>query len=77
MDTETTQARPRAYYPDYVGSAPQHGRTPGWDVPGPERRIDDGHTAARVLGWLGVGLVGVLVARKLTRSRKSHRARGY
>jgi hypothetical protein len=70
MDVETTGARPRAYYPDYVGREPQHGRTPGWDVAGPERRIDDGRTAARMMGWfsLGLGVVELLAARKVTRT---------
>jgi hypothetical protein len=70
MNTETTHARPRAFYPDHVGQGPQHGRTPGWDLAGPERRIDGGRTAARMMGWfsLGLGAVEVLAPKRVTRT---------
>ena len=47
--------RARAYYPDGQNSRPRRRATPGWDM-GPERRIDDGRTLARALGWFSIGL---------------------
>jgi hypothetical protein len=69
MDTATmTEARPRAFYPDATDSAPPVPRTPGWDTR-VERRLDDGRTAARMLGWfsIGLGLVEVVAPRRVTR----------
>lgn len=48
-------SRARAFEPGLADSLSLPRRMPGWDV-GPERRIDDGRTLARVLGWAGIGL---------------------
>lgn len=62
MSPETTRSRPRAFYPEATEMARSTTRTPGWDQ-GPERRIDDGRSAARALGWFSIGLgVAQLVA---------------
>jgi hypothetical protein len=60
-------ARPRAFEPELARELPTP-RTPGWDI-GPERRIDDGRTLARGLGWfsIGLGLAEVLAPEQLTR----------
>lgn len=55
MSVDSGGTRPRAYYPDGTDSGPARARTPGWDM-GPERRIDDGRTLARALGWASIGL---------------------
>lgn len=55
MSVDRGGARPRAYYPDGTDNGPTRARTPGWDM-GPDRRIDDGRTLARALGWASVGL---------------------
>jgi hypothetical protein len=67
MQTETTMdSRPRAFEPSRtaVQSEPQ---TPGWDL-GPERRLDDGRTMARGLGWfsLGLGALELLAPERVT-----------
>jgi len=56
VTTETT--RPRAFDPSMASGAPARVAPPSWDV-GPERRIDDGRTQARGLGWFSIGL-GIL-----------------
>ena len=68
MEIQSGQARPRAYYPDYVDQAPTPAKTPGWDVAGPERHINDGRTAARMMGWFsfGLGAVEVLAPTRVT-----------
>lgn len=59
MTTSTTgvlaEAPPTAFEPSQAESLPRPPRTPSWDV-GPERRIDDGRTLARLLGWASIGL---------------------
>ena len=55
MNGETDGVRPRAYYPDGTDTAPGRKHTPGWDM-GPERKIDDGRSLARALGWFSIGL---------------------
>jgi hypothetical protein len=69
MEAATQTARPRAFYPDYAGSARIPQKTPGWDLSGPERRLDDGRTLARSLGWFsfGLGAVEVLAPKRVTR----------
>jgi hypothetical protein len=62
MDHDTTQERPRAFWPEYARTYDEPARTPGWDLTGPERRIDDGRTLARAMGWLGVGLGAIELA---------------
>ena len=46
---------PRAYDPSLAERLTLPGTRPGWDV-GPERRIDDGRSLARLLGWASIGL---------------------
>jgi hypothetical protein len=58
----TTQDRPRAFYPEFARTYSEPGRTPGWDLNGPERRIDDGRTLARTMGWLSFGLGAIELA---------------
>lgn len=54
--TETGTERPRAFYPDGgIGTPLPPPRTPGWDLR-TERRIDDGRSLARALGWFSIGL---------------------
>lgn len=67
MSVDTGEARPRAYYPDGTDSRPRSAGTPGWDL-GPERRIDDGRSLARALGWfsLGLGLFQIAAPERLT-----------
>ena len=62
-----TRERPRAYDPDGRRAAPRRQTTPGWDM-GPERRIDDGRTMARALGWfsIGLGLLELAAPRQVT-----------
>ncbi|HET6229289.1 MAG TPA: hypothetical protein VFE05_04360 [Longimicrobiaceae bacterium] len=51
----TTDARPAAYRPGLPTGIPNPAPRPGWDV-GTDRRIDDGETLARGLGWFSIGL---------------------
>jgi hypothetical protein len=46
---------PAAYAPEMSDRVGSSTRTPGWDL-ATERRIDDGRTLARGLGWFSVGL---------------------
>src|SRR5690606_8486185 len=67
METTATPHRPRAFHPDATNGRPVRLEPPGWDT-GPERRIDDGRTLARALGWfsLGLGAAELFAARRLT-----------
>ena len=68
MDSGTREARPRAFHPDRSPQYTPPAVRPGWDL-GPERRLDDGRSLARAMGWFSIGLgVAELVApRKITR----------
>lgn len=67
MDVQPHRERPRSFHPHVVDSPPAPRSTPGWDV-GPERRIDDGRSLARALGWfsIGLGALEIFGARQLT-----------
>ena len=62
LDAPAGTDLPRAYDPSLADRLNLPETRPGWDV-GPERRIDDGRSMARMLGWasLGLGAVEVLV----------------
>ena len=66
LDGPGVESRAMAFEPDLARSLNLPERAPGWDV-GPERRIDDGRTMARMLGWasLGLGALEVLAPRRL------------
>ena len=66
LSEPTTTERPRAFEPSQAHALPTPARAPGWDL-GPERRIDDGRTLARMLGWasIGLGAVELLAADRL------------
>ena len=56
MTTISDTRTPRAFYPEAaIGTPLPPVRTPGWDL-NTERRIDDGKTLARALGWFSIGL---------------------
>jgi hypothetical protein len=55
MQVQTRTERPRAFERSQMAGTPPPGRPPSWDF-GPERRIDDGRTLARNLGWFSIGL---------------------
>ena len=55
LDAHAGQDLPRAYDPSLAHRLSLPGTRPGWDV-GPERRIDDGRSMARMLGWASIGL---------------------
>lgn len=59
---ESAHERPRAFYPEFAKTYNGPGTTPGWDLDGPERRMDDGRTLARAMGWLSFGLGAVELA---------------
>ncbi len=63
-----TMERPRAFRPEMAGEVGSNTRQPGWDL-ATERRIDDGETLARFLGWfsIGLGAVEVLAPERLGR----------
>lgn len=68
MDSQIQEAQPRSFYPDYAPEAvPNHGR-PGWNLQ-VERRLDDGRTLARQLGWfsLALGATELFAAQRVTR----------
>lgn len=67
MESQTQDAQPRAFYPDYGAENIPHDGTPGWNL-NVERRIDDGRTLGRQLGWFSVGLgaAEMLAAPRLT-----------
>ena len=58
--------RTRAFDPAQAGSYALTRRAPGWDQ-GPERRIDDGRSIARMLMIAGAGIVAVLLGAALLR----------
>ncbi|HSJ23255.1 MAG TPA: hypothetical protein VK929_01140 [Longimicrobiales bacterium] len=62
MGNDEGRARPRAFYPEWAQSYQGPGTTPGWDLNGPERRMDDGRTLARAMGWVSFGLGAVELA---------------
>ena len=66
MHEMTMTDRPRAFEPSRA-TMPEPVRVPGWDM-GPERRIDDGRSLARTLGWasIGLGLAEVLMPERIT-----------
>ena len=66
LDGPGVETRQAAFEPDLARSLNLPERTPGWDV-GPERRIDDGRTMARMLGWasIGLGALEVLAPKRL------------
>jgi hypothetical protein len=55
MSATMHSQRPRAYDPDQTSLRPSELRAPSWDL-GTERRIDDGRTLARAIGWFSIGL---------------------
>ncbi|HEX6589834.1 MAG TPA: hypothetical protein VF039_12500 [Longimicrobiales bacterium] len=55
LEGTAAESRPIAFEPDLARSLNLPERAPGWDV-GPERRIDDGRSMARLLGWASLGL---------------------
>jgi len=55
VDSPLTGERARAFEPRHAASLVLPETRPGWD-PGTERRIDDGRTLARMLGWASIGL---------------------
>jgi hypothetical protein len=59
---------PAAYTPELRDRVGTSTRTPGWDL-ATERRIDDGRTLARGLGWfsLGLGLAEVVAGGRMSR----------
>ena len=66
LDRPNAESRPAVFEPELAHSLNLPERAPGWDV-GPERRIDDGRTMARMLGWasLGLGAIEVLAPHRL------------
>jgi hypothetical protein len=72
MDTmtmgETTTSARRAFRPEMADQVGAGTRTPGWDL-ATERRIDDGKSLAKGLGWfsIGLGLAEVVAPGKLAR----------
>jgi len=66
MTTEM-ETTPRAFYPDYAAErVPNHG-APGWNLQ-VERRLDDGRTMARQLGWFSIalGVTELVAPRRVT-----------
>jgi hypothetical protein len=61
MENGTPRAAPRAFYPAYAESSRPEPKVPGWDL-GPERRVDNGRTLRRVLGWSSIGLAALGLA---------------
>lgn len=55
MATTIDTGRPRAYAPGTPTGIPATPEPPGWDV-ATERRLDDGETLARQIGWFSIGL---------------------
>lgn len=55
MATRTDGTRPRAFTPEMEEDVGTSRTTPSWDLT-TERRIDDGETLARGLGWFSIGL---------------------
>jgi hypothetical protein len=70
MDSASTQELPRAFLPEFARTYDGPGTTPGWDLDGPERRMEPGRTLARATALLAVGAVaGVLAVRQLRSQR--------
>lgn len=55
MDDSIFTTRERAFEPGMRSRVGTSRNTPGWDL-ATERRIDDGETLARGLGWFSIGL---------------------
>ena len=55
MATTTELTRPRAFRPEMSGAVGAATAVPGWDL-ATERRIDDGETLARQIGWFSIAL---------------------
>jgi hypothetical protein len=55
MATTMEPERPRAFEPGMAGTVGSRQQTPGWDL-ATERRLDDGQTLARQIGYFSVGL---------------------
>lgn len=55
MATTTEESRPAAFEPEMTARVGTSTATPGWDM-ATERRIDDGESLARFLGWFSIGL---------------------
>lgn len=67
MATMTDTTRPRAFEPGMETGTGAPTRPPGWD-PATERRIDDGQTLARAMGWfsIGLGVMELAAAKRLS-----------
>ena len=64
MADTISRTRARAFEPGMKDRVGTSRKTPGWDL-ATERRIDDGRTLARGLGWFSIGLgLAELVAPK-------------
>ena len=61
---------PRAYDPSLADRLNLPETRPGWDV-GPERRIDDGRSVARMLAFAGIGLALLGVGSALLHRRRA------
>jgi hypothetical protein len=55
MSSPTETPRPRAFDSELQKASGHLPRTPGWDL-ATERRLDDGETLARGIGWFSIGL---------------------
>ena len=55
MDDAFGSTRPRAFEPGLASQIGTSTRTPSWDL-ATERRLDDGRTLARGLGWFSIAL---------------------
>lgn len=69
MTTSTEGTRPRAYDPTMRSEFGTSQKTPSWDL-ATERRIDDGLTLARAMGWfsIGLGVAEITAGRRLARA---------
>ena len=65
--------RSRAFEPEQAASLSLPGEKPGWDL-GPERRLGDRRSIARMLGVVGLGL-GVLALAAAGAKRRRTRER--
>ena len=72
VDTASDRDRPRAFSPEYADRLNLPQTRPGWDL-GPERRVDDGRTLARMLTIAGIGLLVLAIGGALLRARGSNR----
>ena len=55
MATDTDPTRARAFRPELAAVLGTGTATPGWDL-GTERRVDDGETLAKGVGWFSIAL---------------------